>query len=606
MTNTFLFEKNKGVSRQALLLDATIRDFSGGWNVVDSDLNLDTKFSKILRNMQRGVDGANEVRPGTKLFADCAEYLDEIVNCEYFSAHIVAVGRNGKIVAIDSVGSVKEIWSDDWANNLPGNPSGWSATSFVSFAVFNGELIVCNGVNKPLKISSSMVTEYLVDLANGSNANTPIARYVVAHGRYLVMSGSLIAGEEDILFISATDVGGTWLNDDAPNDAVNVALGSRVPSGSQTIKGLGRFRDKLMVMFEDAVMPGTLGVFVSTDHVPTFDDAIENIGAIAHRLIQTVGDDMLFADVNGVSSVKRALFTGSVTSDSQSYLIDPEYHKAIEAINSTIVLEDKVWSLWDSSANNYMIFLPNSGISEQITEYRCMVFKRNVKLKIAAWHDWRDWTFTSGCRSALKRIFLCKGTEVFIMGETSSSNNIYSKDYIGSEEMFDDDTVFTDQRGFSPVADADDSGVPIKFVWELPWSDNNDRFMVKNSRFINFDTIGNERFTVDMFVDNLYEDRADFGEDWEEDDLKFDDLTGFDVDVLTPVLSMEFVGGNGPGFGSDGYGNFYGGGRPTILETLYAWTAKYKIQKLRIYGDATKPLKFVSITLAYLKGSPRR
>jgi hypothetical protein len=606
MTNTFLFEKNKGVSRQALLLDATIRDFSGGWNVVDSDLNLDTKFSKILRNMQRGVDGANEVRPGTKLFADCAEYLDEIVNCEYFSAHIVAVGRNGKIVAIDSVGSVKEIWSDDWANNLPGNPSGWSATSFVSFAVFNGELIVCNGVNKPLKISSSMVTEYLVDLANGSNANTPIARYVVAHGRYLVMSGSLIAGEEDILFISATDVGGTWLNDDAPNDAVNVALGSRVPSGSQTIKGLGRFRDKLMVMFEDAVMPGTLGVYVSTDHVPTFDDAIENIGAIAHRLIQTVGDDMLFADVNGVSSVKRALFTGSVTSDSQSYLIDPEYHKAIEAINSTIVLEDKVWSLWDSSANNYMIFLPNSGVTEQITEYRCMVFKRNVKLKIAAWHDWRDWTFTSGCRSALKRIFLCKGTEVFIMGETSSSNNIYSKDYIGSEEMFDDDTVFTDQRGFSPVADADDSGVPIKFVWELPWSDNNDRFMVKNSRFINFDTIGDERFTVDMFVDNLYEDRADFGEDWEEDDLKFDDLTGFDVDVLTPVLSMEFVGGNGPGFGSDGYGNFYGGGRPTILETLYAWTAKYKIQKLRIYGDATKPLKFVSITLAYLKGSPRR
>jgi hypothetical protein len=606
MTNTFLFEKNKGVSRQALLLDATIRDFSGGWNVVDSDLNLDTKFSKILRNMQRGVDGANEVRPGTKLFADCAEYLDEIVNCEYFSAHIVAVGRNGKIVAIDSVGSVKEIWSDDWANNLPGNPSGWSATSFVSFAVFNGELIVCNGVNKPLKISSSMVTEYLVDLANGSNANTPIARYVVAHGRYLVMSGSLIAGEEDILFISATDVGGTWLNDDAPNDAVNVALGSRVPSGSQTIKGLGRFRDKLMVMFEDAVMPGTLGVYVSTDHVPTFDDAIENIGAIAHRLIQTVGDDMLFADVNGVSSVKRALFTGSVTSDSQSYLIDPEYHKAIEAINSTIVLEDKVWSLWDSSANNYMIFLPNSGVTEQITEYRCMVFKRNVKLKIAAWHDWRDWTFTSGCRSALKRIFLCKGTEVFIMGETSSSNNIYSKDYIGSEEMFDDDTVFTDQRGFSPVADADDSGVPIKFVWELPWSDNNDRFMVKNSRFINFDTIGDERFTVDMFVDNLYEDRADFGEDWEEDDLKFDDLTGFDVDVLTPVLSMEFVGGDGPGFGSDGYGNFYGGGRPTILETLYAWTAKYKIQKLRIYGDATKPLKFVSITLAYLKGSPRR
>ena len=304
MADTFLFPQNAKVQRSKHLLDATIRDFSGGWNVVDNDLNLDTKFSKILENMQRGVDGAQSVRPGTKLFADTSDYLDEIINCEYFNGAIICVGKNGKLVKVDASGTVNEIWSDDWANNLSGNPVGWDATSFASFALFNGELIVCNGVNKPLKIDSSLNASYLVDLATGSNTNTPIARFVVAHGRFLVMAGSLYAGEEDRLFISATDVGGTWVNDSAPNDAVNIDLGSRVPSGSQAIKGLGRFRDQLMVMFEDAILPGELGKYDSdSNHTPDFSDAIENVGAICHRITQTISDDMIFGDVNGISSV---------------------------------------------------------------------------------------------------------------------------------------------------------------------------------------------------------------------------------------------------------------------------------------------------------------
>ena len=73
--------QQKPMRRSQALLDATIRDFSGGWNVVDNDLNLSTKFSKVLENMQRGVDGALSVRPGTELFADTSEYLDEIIGC---------------------------------------------------------------------------------------------------------------------------------------------------------------------------------------------------------------------------------------------------------------------------------------------------------------------------------------------------------------------------------------------------------------------------------------------------------------------------------------------------------------------------------------------
>ncbi|MAG26313.1 hypothetical protein CMI47_12255, partial [Candidatus Pacearchaeota archaeon] len=222
--DTFLFPqgpdgKPPQVQRKNVLLDATIRDFSGGWNVVDNDLNLDTKFSKLLENMQRSIDGSNSVRPGTRLFADTEDYLDEIINCEYFNNFIVCVGANGKLVKIDSSGIVTEIWNDNLAGALPGAPSGWATTVFASFAQFNGSLIVCNGVNKPLIIDTSMNVTFLQDLADKTNTNTPIARFVVAHGRYLVMAGSLDDGLEDRLFISATDVGGTWVGDSAPNDA---------------------------------------------------------------------------------------------------------------------------------------------------------------------------------------------------------------------------------------------------------------------------------------------------------------------------------------------------------------------------------------------------
>jgi hypothetical protein len=604
MVDTFLFPRGGQVRRQPHLLDATIRDFSGGWNVVDNDLNLDTKFSKVLENMQRGIDGANSVRPGTQLFAETDESLDEIINCEYYNNFIVAVGANGKLVKIDSSGVVSEIWNDEFGNVLPGAPGGWTSTSFASFAVFNGDLIVCNGVNKPLIIGPDMNVTYLQDLADLSNANTPKARFVVAHGRYLIMAGDLDVGAEDRLYISSTDTSGTWLGDSSPNDAVNLDLGSRVPSGSRTIKGLGRFRDKLMVMFENAILPGELGTFVDEVHTPTFTDAFENIGALSHRIIQTVDKDMLFGDAAGISSIRRSTFTGSVTSARTSQLIDPEYLKSINELSTANAQEDRIWSLWDSHSNNYMVFVPNSDVLANTTETRCFVHKRNDALKISTWQDWRNWNFRSGCRSALKRIFLTEGTQVYILGE-EHANKMF-KDYQGDQEMWDDETPWSDYTGWNPIVAVADSGIPIRFVWELPWADNRQRFRTKASRYINFDTTGDNRFTAQMFTDNNYVNRTDLGEDWQEDTLKWDDDLGWDVDVLDPALEMEFEGGDAPGFGRDEFGEDFGGGRPTRLEKLLAWTARYKIEKLRMYGDATKELKFISITLAYQTGSPRR
>ena len=611
MVDTFLFPqgprgRSAQVSRNNVLLDATIRDFSGGWNVVDNDLNLSSKFAKTLQNMQRGIDGALNVRPGTELFADTSDHLDEIINCEYYNNFIVCVGANGKVVRIDGTGAVELIWDDNLASALKGNPSGWSTTNFVSFAQFNGDLILCNGINKPLIINTSMNVSYLQDLADLTNANTPIARFVVAHGRYLVMGGSLVVGEEDRLFISATDVGGTFVGDSDPNDAVNVDLGSRVPSGSNIIKGLGRFRDKLVVMFENATLIGALGGFVESAHVPVFDDAIENVGSISHRMIQTVGEDMIFGDRAGITNMKRALFTGNIQSDRASQLIDPAYLTSLAKVPATASQEDRIWSLWDSQSNNYMLFIPDTDVAADTTETRCLVYKKNDSLKIEAWQDWRNWNFRSGCRSALKRIFLTEGANVFILGEEYEGGRRIFKDYEKHQEMWDDETSWADYTGWNPVADEKDSGVPIRFIWELPWSDNNKRYITKGSRYINFDTQGDNRFTAQMFTDNIFISRTDLGEDWQEDDLKWTDDLGWDVDVFDPALEMAFEGGDAPGYGRDEYGDDYGGGRPTRLEKLIAWTAKYKLWKLRIIGEATKELKFVSVTLAYQTGSIRR
>ena len=610
MADTFLFPqgprgRSQQVSRRSVMLNATIRDFSGGWNSSDNDLNLSSKYAVKLENIQNSIDNTNSIRPGTRKFADTSEYLDDIINVIYYNTFLIAVGANGKVVKVDANGIVSLIWDDNIASSLAGSPLGWATTSFVSFAIFNGDLIICNGINKPLIVDNNLQCSFLKDLADNSNANTPIARFVLSVGRYLIMAGSLVAGEEDLLYISATDTSGTWLGDSGPNDAVNLNLGSRVPSGDSTIKGLGRFRDNVMIMFDNAILPGTLGSFVESDHVPQFNDAIENVGSISHRSIQTISEDMMFADSSGVGSANRALFTGSVTSTRASQLIDPDYRQQIGLVSSIVALEDRAWSLWDNHSDNYMLFLPNGNTKETTTETRCFVYKNNRALKKAVWSDWRNWNFSSGCVSTLKRVFFTEDALIYILGEEHEGDNIY-KDYERDQEMFDDNTPYDDYTGFTPHSNNSDSGVPIPFDWEFPWSDNNQRFLTKNSRYINFDTVGENKFTSQMFIDNIYLDRADRGEDFVEDVLKFDDDLGWDVDVLDPTLELDFEGGTAPGYGNDGFGDTFGGGRPTRLEQLYAWNSSYKLNKFRLSGDGTKELKFVSISYGYLTGSIRR
>lgn len=57
--------------------DTTIRDFGGGWNVSDSDLNLNSRYQPISDNVVRGIDGSFSVRQGMALYSDFKDGSEE-------------------------------------------------------------------------------------------------------------------------------------------------------------------------------------------------------------------------------------------------------------------------------------------------------------------------------------------------------------------------------------------------------------------------------------------------------------------------------------------------------------------------------------------------
>ena len=589
--------------RQAALQTTTLRDFSGGLNVIDSELNLDSKYSVKMVNIERAIDGSIAIRQGMRLFATL-ELEEDIVGLTYYNARLVCVCADGSIYAVAGDGTQTLIWNEAIANALPAAPSGWGETQFASFAVFNNELIICNGTDKPLLVNTSFVVDYLQDPATGSNLNVPVCRYVLTAGRYMLMAGDLV--QPDALYISNIDTSGVWYGDSPPNDGVIVYLGSRVPNDS-TVKGIGLIRDKVVIGFQDALLIGTLGIYnTDGDHTPEFEDTIENYGMISQRSIQSIGDDMLFCDLDGVPSVARALFTGALQPDRVSQLIDPLIQARLEALTTLSSLEDRVFSVYDRAQSKYMLFIPNNSYDDSITETRGFVYRKIKTLKVNAWWEVSGWKWQTGTRSGAGRIFFTQNNRIYLMGDPHDP--MYA-DYIGEMETFTDGTTFTDQTGLTPVVDENDSGIPIRFIWELPWGDFSARRHPKYSKYIAFDAPGTAQFTVDMFVDNIYEDRSDEGETFSDETL-FTDDTGFERDefdaALLPELSMDFVGKDAPGYGGDLYGVLYGGGRPSGDERPYAWPTKFNMAKIRVSGEAMGPLNIVAITMHYLNAIARR
>lgn len=644
-------------NRSTPLQEATVRDFGGGLNVIDNDLNLSSKYSVVENNLFRAADGSKQVRWGTKLFSNLATATggDRIVHMAYFVNHIIAVTDMGEVYKVDSAGTATVIWDDtiaaaltipvsgrlgnnpfsttnasttvtvtheahglaiadnvtfslaDETNSVPDTElndthavvsvidsdtytitvttaatstgsgggsfvvfehsaysvDGWGYTPLATSAEFNGELIICNGSDKPLIVDDDLTCQYLFDIATSSNIHTPIASFVRTFGNYLVMAGDPVY--PDMIHISNSSSSGTWYGD-VDSDGTQINLGSRVPSGSSIIRGIGAYRGDLIVLFDNAIILGRLGIFDGSTHKPDFDEAIEGIGGNCHNSIQTLGDDTLFLDLVGVPSMQRTKLTKSLEPNRPSQLVDPAIQKYLNGL-SLATIQERCFSVYNKHEGQYMVFIPNDNQAVKTTETVCFVYTSIKKLSVTAWSMFRDWNFTAACRSQGGRVFFAASDgRIYVYGNQFDPINT---DYIDNPDL-----------------DVPADGVPVKFDWELPWSDVNDRMSVKLSRYIGIDTKGAAEFTAEMFVDNI----------------RYND-DGSD----NPQLTMKFVGGDVGGFGSAAFGSSpFGGGRNTSLEKLWAWPARFKLMKLRFHGTVTQPLRLVTISIMYQRGSIRR
>lgn len=583
----------------------TVREFTGGWNVVDSEFNMSPRYARIMRNVVRQPDGTIAVRYGTELFADIAAFgMGNLVNMEYFSTFIVACTSLGALIAIDGQGTAFLIWSPAIAAGLLGSPKFWSPTSFASFTPFKGILIVANGIDKPLRVNKNMTVSYLVDPSTGSNFNTPIARYGAASpgetSGYFVFAGDLL--KPAILHIGAADSIGTFVGDPTPNDSIQYDLGSKVTEGDGTIRGIRFFRDRLLVAFDELTIAMQLGVYNAVNaHTPVVTDILEGFGSLGHRTMFPIEAELHLADNVGTSKISRARLSTSLVAVRTSDLIEPEYQKSIQSL-SLAATEDRVFALQNHNEGQYMLFVPNHSNLVNTTESRGFLYTLNPKE--SSWSEVVDWNWTCSCHSLQNNIFFGRDTRIYRYGNVVAPLNA---DYVDEQETFDDGTAFTDNTGFVPLATDSIGGLPITWSWELPWADFDRRLNMKKSMFFGADAGGSGRFNVHMFVDNVYLDPSDPGEAHTDETL-FDDDLGYvrEDPILLPALSHEFFGGAQSGFGADSFGAEFGGGHVVSLPKLYRWPARFKIAKFRFEGYDSKELNIASFSVAYTKGKLRR
>lgn len=595
-----LFGKNPPKTVPRPLTPATISDFGGGLNAIDNDITMKTRFAKVLRNMNKNVDGSMGKRWGTKYFCRVdAAVSGTIIEQMYFRKHIIVVMSSGEVAKITEAGVVTAIWNTAIAAALVGTPSAWSAAlelGSIDFTEFRGEMVVVNGVDKPIIIAKDLTVEYLNDPSTGSNINVPISRYVTTVSNYVVMAG--VTGAEDDLYISNQGTSGVWFGDPDPNDAVVISIGTYVPQNSGDILGIGSFRNYLLVAFEGAVVVVELGTYSGDDHKPSIQDNIVEHGIISHRTTMTTKNDFVMADVLGWHTALRTQF-GLIDTKGLSELVDPIF---IAAVPGLTVDRKKCFSVRNPLENRFMTFVYDATGPVVWT----MTSADKEQIKSPAWNTYTDMNWTSGCTSERGRVFLANGVKLFQYGNGVYEGEDFSADlvddhdaewatatnYTAGDKVWQDDAAYVAETTHVSDAFAADLsagkwaryyGEEIDFDWEFPWSAINARALKKFLKMVQADTKGAAAFDLDIFFDNYYKD---------EDD-------NYD-----PALTMGFVAGDSPGYG--GGDQPYGGGRRLRDERPWQMPGEFKIMKLRISGSSREALKIISLTIMYWIGNIRR
>jgi hypothetical protein len=581
--------------------EATFDDFSGGLNLVENDLKLNTSFSVVERNVFRSTDGTKAVRWGTCFKFNISDVVTgNIIEMVYFRDKLICFTDTGQIATVTDDGVKAVIWNAALAALLPGAPTGWSSgLTLIDTTEFKNELVVCNGVDKPILISKTHTVTYLQDIPTGSNVNTPIGKFCTTVGNYCVIAG--VAATPDELYISAAGTSGTWPGDPPPNDALSINIASYTAQQGSDIRGLSSFRNFLIVHFATSSVVMSLGTYESSVHKPAVLDTIAEHGVISHRMSYSFPTDIVFCDELGVHKARRNAFGNALDSKKLSGNIQPAW---VAHASSTDLNKLKSFSIHDPNENRMFHFLRHEGVDH--SEYHIYAKNFTDEFKRIAWSELSGWDWTCGTSSAKGRVFFALGSKIYQYGNDVFPDEDFTADYVNDydstwatatayvvgDRVLQDNVVYIALLDHTSGVFEDDltaelwqvyEGEAIEFDWEMPWTDANTRMKKKRMSFIGIDTVGTASFTISMYVDNF---RVD--EDGNDD----------------PALTLEFVAGSSLGYG--GGDQPYGGGRRAADERLWGFPLEFKIMRMRVHGSTKRRLQIVAITILYVRGTYKR
>lgn len=602
-----ILPKTLKLPKKNKLQPVQFRGFGGGWNTIFDDISMDPRFLANAKNVHRTPSGAATVRFGSHWYTELTEATDGalILDMEYFNGRLICVMTNGEVFAIDHPTPTKtKIWSSAIAVLLPGAPTGWSSgLTQCDFVPIRDQLIIHNGVDKPIIISSAFTTTYLNDLASGSNINTPIGKYGCVVSNYHCVAG-VVTGSTEV-YVSHTGAAGTFTGDAAPNDGIVFDVGAYAPDGAISIRGIAGFRSNLLIFFQTQTLVVELGQFEGDVHKPKFPDSLPQHGLLGHRCIAKLSNDLMFNSIMGTSTARRNLFSGLYDSKHLNEYIEPDYRRRTSEL-SDVLQQKNTFSLYDQTEKTLSLYLPDGFV---------FVYSFSDELRYKGWSYYEDQQWTTGCTTLLGRVFFAKNNRIYLKGNNTHAGEAYAADKIadrkgtwgnnfayGVGDLLLDAQLgnvwscliahnssttgtFAEDRVNKRTAWELYEGLPIEFDMEMPWIDGRDPMNVKQLRFGKIGTKGSAEFTLKVYVDHLHRDSE--GEE-----------------IYDPALSIDMIGQDADGYGADA--GPMGGGRPSNDGRLYSLPCKFKTIKFRFTGSAKKPLIIANQSYLFSKGKYRR
>lgn len=606
--STQLFPKKFKIPKKDKLQHVAFRGFGGGWNTVHDDTMMDSRFLSNAKNIIRSPAGGASVRWGSRWYTDLTGTSGltgtRVIDATYFNGHLVGVTDTGCVFRVDHPEPTRTVvFNTAIAAALPGAPTGWHATEQVDFVHFRDQLIIHNGVDKPITISNVFVATYLNDLASGSNLNVPIGKYGCVVSNYHVVAG--VPAQPTTIYVTNAGTAGTFVGDADPNDGIVIDVGAYAPEGGATIRGVAGFRTNLVVFFQTQALVITLGEYEGDVHKPKFPDTMPQHGLLGHRCVASLSHDLLFHGLFGMSSGKRNLFSGLYDTKHLSEYIEPTYRSDTSEASDTEQLLS-TFSVFDNSEHSISLYLPSG---------RVLVYAFNDELNYRGWSYYEDQDWDCACSTVLGRVFFFDGLRIFQKGNNVFADEDYHADKIGDRDgLWTNATAypvgylalepvtgiiwecliahasagtgtFEQDRGSRPTYWQLYEGRAIDFDFEGPWVDGKDPMRVKQLRFGKVGSKGTAEFTLKVYVDNLYKDEEG-------------------VEAYDPALSIDLIGNDAAAYGADA--GPFGGGRPSRDPRLLAMPCKFMSIKFRYVGQVRKALLITSQMFLFSKGKFRR